>query len=78
MTDREHIARLRHLLIDAKDMLYVFGLTRNHELVQRIYAGLDAEQPKSRTAHIADSPPVLSIAATTTGPVWAPPNPFEH
>lgn len=38
-------ARLRALLIDAKDQLYRLGLTRHDDLIIRIHAGLDATRP---------------------------------
>jgi hypothetical protein len=45
MTDAERITRLRETLIDAKDRLFMMGLTRHDPLVQRIYATLDPVGP---------------------------------
>ena len=77
MTDAERFARLRHLLIDAKDRLYEMGLTRHDPLVQRIYAGLEATaflwpsdyRAAERIAEVVSySPPPLA---------WYPPGPLE-
>ncbi len=71
MTDLEHTTRLRVLLIDAKDRLYTLGLTRHDALIQRIYAGLAAEQRDRQQPDTRRLGAPAGLPRWKLGTVWA-------